>query len=74
MLHTLQLVNVFDMEQVRRSPAALILVGIVAAAMIIFILMAIPKSWEEATTRNPDGSYSLSKEWAETIEQKKRKN
>lgn len=54
------------MEQVKRLPGALLFAGLLVVALII--LMAIPNSWEEATTRNKDGSYSISKEWEESID------
>ncbi len=59
------------MEQVKRSPGALLFAGLLVVALII--LMAIPNSWEEATTRNKDGSYSISKEWEESIREKREK-
>lgn len=50
-------------------------VGLVYTLLIItllfFVYMALPKSWEEATTIKKDGTLALSKEWAETIDKKK---
>ncbi|MEZ5039992.1 MAG: hypothetical protein R2828_08870 [Saprospiraceae bacterium] len=50
-------------------------VGLVYTLLIItllfFVYMALPKSWEEATTVKKDGTLALSKEWAETIDRKK---
>jgi hypothetical protein len=37
------------------------------------IIMAIPKSWEEAVTQQEDGSYRLSEKWEKTILRKKEK-
>lgn len=51
--------------------ATLILFAMILTAAIL--LMAIPKTWKEAVRQNEDGSYSLSREWEEAIDQKKEK-
>lgn len=59
------------MEQAKRFSATLILFAMILTAAIL--LMAIPKTWKEAVRQNEDGSYSLSREWEEAIDQKKEK-
>lgn len=59
------------MEHSKRFPAGLLLIGAVIATFIL--LMAIPRTWQEATRKNPDGSHSLSEEWEESIDRKKDK-
>ncbi|MEM9884356.1 MAG: hypothetical protein AAF849_00570 [Bacteroidota bacterium] len=39
-------------------------------AIVLFIYLAIPKDWQDATTTNEDGSVSLSEEWEKTIAEK----
>ena len=38
--------------------------------IVLFIYLAIPKDWQDATTTNEDGSVSLSEEWEKTIAEK----
>jgi hypothetical protein len=52
----------------KRFPLGLLFVGLLAS--LIFLLMAIPKKWEEATKVGDDGAITLSDDWAETIEKK----
>lgn len=39
-------------------------------AIALFIYLAIPKDWQDATRTNKDGSVSLSEEWEKTITEK----
>ncbi|MCB0615293.1 MAG: hypothetical protein KDC75_18375 [Phaeodactylibacter sp.] len=59
------------MEHSKRFPVGLLLIGAVIATFIL--LIALPKTWEEATRKNPDGSHSLSEEWEDAIDHKKDK-
>lgn len=54
-----------------QPPAGLLIIGVVVS--LLYLLMAIPKSWEEATKKGGDGSLSLSDSWAKAIEKKKSK-
>lgn len=58
-----------DTTKSNRFPYSLLL--IVCIAVGLFIYMSIPKKWEDATTQNEDSSISLSKDWADAVEQKK---
>ena len=39
-------------------------------AIALFIYLAIPKDWQDATRTHEDGSVSLSEEWEKTITEK----
>ena len=49
------------------------LISGLAFSMAIFWVTQIPKSWDEATTEQEDGSYALSADWAQSVAKKQEK-
>lgn len=57
-----------QVSKVKPQKGVFLLLGLLLS--ISFLIMSIPKTWQEATQKNEEGELSLSKSWAESVGKK----